>query len=274
MSRSAARTAAPAMVGALIAYGNGPLAIASTAALYGVGVVVVLGFRESVPGRVDATHIGVEIVEGLRHTWVNPVVRRVGVFTAVAFFGWGSLYGAVPVFIQHTLHGGPMLTGVTFAVFGLVGVATGLLSGRIATEGREGTVLFICAALAGVALLLIGLGQGMAAMFAGIVGLGIVETPVDQAAHGARQRYCSPAMLGRVTAVGTAVDIAACGLGIFVSAALAGMNPPATLAAFGVWVVCASMLGPWACTTTARRRALTMALNGRLAHPEPAARDR
>ena len=254
-TRSAARTVAPAITGALIAYASAPIAVASTAALYLISATVVVGYRDAtIQPLGEAAHVGREIVEGLRYSWVNPVVRRVGIFTAVAFFGWGAVFGAVPVFIQSTLHGGAMLTGIVFAVFGIVGVATGPLSGRLNTGGREGRMLFVCAMIAGLSLLALGIAASVTVMFLAIVALGLVETPVDQTAYSVRQRYCAPEMENRVRAVGMAIDYFACGIGIFASAALAGRNAPATLIAFGCWVLGASLLGPWACSAAARNR--------------------
>src|ERR1039458_7924985 len=118
-----------------------------------------------------APHIGREIVEGLRASWHEPILRTLLLRTATAaiFLGFGSsLY---ILFAVRELRINAVLLGAVISVGGFSGLFGALTAERLVRRLGFGQTLIGAALLAGVAGLLPPLAHGPVAVCAGILAV-------------------------------------------------------------------------------------------------------
>jgi predicted MFS family arabinose efflux permease len=131
----------------------------------------------------------------------------------------------VPLIVLQHLGGSEAMVGLVFALSGIAGVISVVLSGRIDSRRREWKLLVLpMIPMAPVTLLLLvaagatEAAVGFLALGACLVILGLLNGPMDIGLFTMRQRRTDPALLGRAFAVSMAFNF----LGYPVGAAIAG----------------------------------------------------
>jgi MFS family permease len=174
LSESVAGVVGPGLTGVLIAAITAPIAILFDALSFVCSAVSVWLIREPEPRPEPsaAPHIGREIVEGLRASWREPILRTLllRAATAAIFLGFGSsLY---ILFALRELRIGAALLGAVIAVGGCSGVFGALAAERLVWRFGFGWTLIGAALLPGIAALLPPLVHGPVAWCAAILAVG------------------------------------------------------------------------------------------------------
>lgn len=173
LSESIAGVVGPGLTGALVAAITAPMAILFDAISFVWSAISVALIRkpEPRPEPGAAPHIGREIVEGLRASWREPILRTLLLrnATAAIFIGFGSsLY---ILFAVRELHIGAALLGVVIAVGGWSGLFGALAAERLARRIGIAWSLIGAAVLTGFANLLPPLAHGPVAWCAAILAV-------------------------------------------------------------------------------------------------------
>jgi MFS family permease len=177
LSESIAGVVGPGLTGVLVAAITAPMAILFDAISFVCSALSVWLIRKPEP-RPEAPaeygaapHIGREIMEGLRASWHEPILRTLLLRRATAsiFLGFGgSLY---ILFAVRELRLGAVLLGAVIAVGGCSGVFGALTAKRLVRRLGFGRTLIGAALLAGVAALLPPLAHGPVALSAAILAV-------------------------------------------------------------------------------------------------------
>jgi MFS family permease len=173
LSESIAGVVGPGLTGTLIAAITAPMAILFDALSFVCSAISVWLIRkpERRPIPDAAPHIGREIMEGLRASWREPILRTLLLRTATAaiFLGFGgSLY---ILFAVRELRIGAVLLGAVIAVGGCSGVFGALTAEWLVRRLGFGWTLIGAALLSGIASLLPPLAHGPVALCAAILAV-------------------------------------------------------------------------------------------------------
>ena len=172
-SESIAGVVGPGLTGVLIAALTAPIAILFDAASFVCSALSVWLIRtpEPRPKSSAAPHIGREIVEGLRASWREPILRTLLLRSATAaiFVGFGgSLY---ILFAVRDLRLDAVLLGAVISVGGFSGVFGALAAERLVRRFGFGRTLIGAALLPAVAALLPPLAHGPVAWCAAMLAV-------------------------------------------------------------------------------------------------------
>ena len=173
LSESIAGVVGPGVTGVLIQTLTAPIAILFDAASFVCSALSVWLIRtpEPRPKPSAAPHIGREIVEGLRASWHEPILRTLLLRSATAaiFLGFGgSLY---ILFAVRELRIDAVLLGAVIAVGGCSGVFGALAAERLVRRFGFGRTLIGAALMTGIAALLPPLAHGPAPVCAAILAV-------------------------------------------------------------------------------------------------------
>jgi predicted MFS family arabinose efflux permease len=173
LSESIAGVVGPGLTGVLIQALTAPIAILFDAASFVCSALSVWLIRtpEPRPKPSGTPHIGREIVEGLRASWRQPILRTLLLRSATAaiFLGFGgSLY---ILFAVRELRIDAVLLGAVIAVGGCSGVFGALAAERLVRRFGFGRTLIGAALMTGIAGLLPPLAHGPAPACAAILAV-------------------------------------------------------------------------------------------------------
>ncbi|HLY17252.1 MAG TPA: MFS transporter [Bryobacteraceae bacterium] len=173
LSESLAGVVGPGLTGALIAAITAPMAILFDAISFVCSALSVWLIRkpERRPEAHPAPHIGREIVEGLRASWNQSILRTLllRAATAAVFLGFGSsLY---ILFAVRELKIGAALLGAVIAVGGFSSVFGALAAKRLVARFGLGPTLIFAALLPAAASLLPPLARGPVALCAAMLAV-------------------------------------------------------------------------------------------------------
>ena len=239
-----AAIAGPAVAGVLIGVVGAGGALVATAALYLVGLVLLLGMAEPLLERMAMTSLVGDAWAGLRYVVAQRELRGLAVATAVSNVAFGILSVAMPVLMLGRLHSSDAGVGAMYAVLGVAGLVAGAIAGRMDSERREvWFILFGCVVSAlSMATLLIAasVGGGVLVVGLGMALFGIGNGPYDIGLFSLRQRVTAPAWMGRAFAVSMSLNF----IGIPVGSALSGpIVDRSVAAAFAIAVLAAVAAG-------------------------------
>jgi predicted MFS family arabinose efflux permease len=173
LSESVAGVVGPGIAGSLVAAITAPMAILFDAVSFVCSAISVWLIRKPEPRPEPSTapHIGREIMEGLRASWHEPILRTLLLRSATAalFIGFGgSLY---ILFAVRELGLGAALLGVVIAVGGVSGLFGALIAERLVRRFGIGPTLIGAALLPAVAALLPPLAHGPVWLCAAILAM-------------------------------------------------------------------------------------------------------
>jgi predicted MFS family arabinose efflux permease len=173
LSSSIAGIIGPGLTGVLVQAITAPIAILFDALSF-VGSALSLSWirkPEARPQRASAPHIGREILEGLRASWQEPVLRAILLRRASAFLFVGftsSLYFLLAI---RELKLTAILLSIVIAVGGVSDTFGALFAERLVRRFGVGHTLIGTAAIIGVANLLLPLARGPVWVCAGILAV-------------------------------------------------------------------------------------------------------
>jgi MFS family permease len=202
-----------AIAAGLVAWRGGEAALLVTALVFLGGAGILVGLREPTVKTESAGHLIQDAVNGLLYVLRNPTLRGLAVSISLANLGGGALVVALPVLVLDRLHAGPAVVGQVYAMFGVAGLVSAILVGRLNSTGRERAMLAASMAINAVAFVIMAFAGSLAivvisALLAGsVLGLG------DVALFSLRQRRTAEAWFGRAFAVSMSLNYAGSPIG-------------------------------------------------------------
>jgi MFS family permease len=208
----------PAIAGVMVARLGPEEAFLVAASVFAVAAVSLLGVQEPVARADSAGSLMGDAWAGLVYVIRHPSLRGLAITLFLCNLGFGVIPVGVPVLVLRHLHGSAATVGQVFAVFGLAGLVTSLLIGRINTEGRERLLIAGCIAVQVVTLALLAFANTLAMVFVLAAVNGGAESVVNVGLFALRQRRTDPAWFGRAFAVSMSLNFA----GVPIGSALSG----------------------------------------------------
>lgn len=208
----------PPIAAGLVAWRGGETALLVTAVVFLGAAAILVGLREPTVKTQSAGHLIQDALDGLLYVVRNPTLRGLAAALSIGNLGGGALVVALPVLVLDRLHAGPAVVGQVYAVFGVAGLVSAILVGRLNSAGRERLMLAASMAINGIAFVILAVAGSLAivviaALIAGsVLGLG------DVALFSLRQRRTDQAWFGRAFAVSMSLNYAGSPIG----SALAG----------------------------------------------------
>jgi MFS family permease len=235
----------PALAGLVAGSHRAPVAVGVAAGLFAAGAVIVAGASEP-EGSGRGGRLLAEAREGIRYVVHDPALRGLGMTLSVYNLSYGAVTVALPVIVLRDLRGGSSAVGLLFSVMGLCGIASAVLTGRVASEGRERAFLVLGIAASVPGLALIAAAPSVVVAGIGLAIVGVANGPIDIGLFGLRQRRTDPSRLGTAFAVSMAFNFA----GVPAGSALAGVVAAhsARLAIGSAIAVCVAAI--WLAATT------------------------
>jgi MFS family permease len=221
---------------------GGPWALIVLGASYAVASAIVVGVPDPETETATSGSLLRDAWEGLLYAWRNPTIRGIGFSLTTINIAGGIGAIVIPLIILNRLGLGQAAVGGILAVQGIVGVVSGLISGRMNTLGRERALIALpmLGSAVGVALLLP--SAGILPVVLSMAVFGLVNGPMDVAIFTVRQRRTDPAWMGRAFAVSMSFNFAGFPIGSLVGGIIAAQSIElavvvavvATLAAFAL----------------------------------------
>ncbi|MFI5261154.1 MAG: MFS transporter, partial [Candidatus Limnocylindrales bacterium] len=131
----------PPLAAGMVGVIGGSITLIVVGLAFGVAALILSGSPDP---RTDTTTTGDlwrDAWAGARYTWHNATLRGLGISIATLNLAGGMTAIVVPLIVLDSLHGGPLLVGLLFAVSGVFGCVTALAAGRLDTRGREWPLL-------------------------------------------------------------------------------------------------------------------------------------
>jgi MFS family permease len=210
---AATTIAGPPIAAGLVAWRGGEAALLVTAVVFLGGAAILFGLREPTVQTESAGHLIRDAVDGLLYVLRNPSLRGLAASISLANLGGGALVVALPVLVLDRLHAGPAVVGQVYAMFGVAGLVSAIVVGRLNSTGRERLMLAASQAINAVAFVIMAFAGSLAivvisALLAGsVLGLG------DVALFSLRQRRTDQAWFGRAFAVSMSLNYAGSPIG-------------------------------------------------------------
>jgi MFS family permease len=210
----------PAVAGIAVARFGPEGAFLVAATVVGIAALSLVGVREPVDRAKSAGSLIGDAWAGLLYVVRHRSLRGLAITLFICNLGFGVLPVGIPVLVLRHLHGSAATVGQVFAVFGLAGLVTGLLIGRINTEGRERLLIAGCIAIQTVTLALLAFANSLPIVFVLGAIAGGAESIVNVGLFALRQRRTDPAWFGRAFAVSMSFNFAGVPIGSAISGPL------------------------------------------------------
>ena len=210
----------PAIAGIAVARFGPEGAFLVAAIVVGIAALSLVGVREPVDRAKSAGSLLGDAYAGLLYVVRHPSLRGLAITLFICNLGFGVLPVGIPVLVLRHLHGTAAAVGQVFAVFGLAGLVTGLLIGRVNTEGRERLLIAGCIAIQTVTLALFAFANSLPIVFVLGAIAGGAESIVNVGLFALRQRRTDPAWFGRAFAVSMSFNFAGVPIGSAISGPL------------------------------------------------------
>jgi MFS family permease len=203
--RSVAGTGGPLVSGPLVSLLTAPAAIVVVALSFAVSAVSIarIKFHEEAPEPSEKSHVGAEIVQGVKFILQDVVLRNIAIASAWCNLSAGAFQAMLMVFLIRENGHSSAVAGVVLAGSGVGGVLGAMLVGRLSAKFGVGPTAMAAMAFAGPGMVIIaasGPGWGAAAAFFGqVVNVAaIVAFNVNTVSY--RQAVTPDDMQGRVNA--------------------------------------------------------------------------
>lgn len=222
LARSAAFAAGPALGGALVAWAGAPAAFVLAAILSGSAIAMLSRIAEPVRPASSPRHPWVELREGARLVWHEPLLRPILLTAVVWNIAWFVLQAAYVPYAVRTLGLSASGVGITLAAYGIGMVLGALLAPAVLRRIRFGPAVLVGPAISvlasAVMVATLLLPSGWLAGFAFFLfGVGPILWTITSTTL--RQTMTPAPMLGRVSAIFLTVNAGARPIG----AALGGV---------------------------------------------------
>ena len=238
----------PVLAGLLVAFAGAAPALTVIASTYGAAAMSIAFVRRVQEPFASRDTLFSQTIDGIRAVICQSALRGLAVSYALYQITWGMLVIAVPVAATRMFpaNTGESVTGLLWAVAGIMGGAGAVVAGRLRTAGRERQVMAGGMLATALAVWPVAATSGLTGLALGLTIAGLAGGPIDVGLLTMRQRLTDPAALGRVLAVSISLNIS----GFPIGSALAGMlityslpvafivaGLASILAAITVWII-------------------------------------
>ena len=196
----------PAIAGLVVARFGPEAGLLAIAAVAAVAALSLVGVAEPVARVAAATSLVGDAWAAVRYVVQHRSLRGLAITLFVANLGFGVLPVGIPVLVLRQLHGSAATVGQVFAVFGIAGLVSGLLVGRLNTEGKERRFIAGSIAIQVPALALLAVANTLPMVFAIALVAGAAGSIVNIGIFALRQRRTDPAWFGRAFAVSLSMN--------------------------------------------------------------------
>jgi MFS family permease len=219
----------PAIAGVAVARLGPEAALLVQAGIVGAAGVSLVGLREPVERVQPSTSLIRDASAALAYVVRHRSLRGLAISLFLSNLGFGVITVAIPVLVLNHLDGNATTVGQVFAVFGLAGLAAGLLVGRLNTDGKER--LMIAASMAVFVPVLAGLAFAgtVPQVFALAAAGGAAGSIINVGIFSLRQRRTHPAWFGRAFAVSLSLNFAGQPIGSALSGPVIEQSLPLAL---------------------------------------------
>lgn len=210
----------PALAGVVVGqFGpeTGLLLIGVTAAL---AAATLLGVGEPVERVAPNQSLARDALDGLRYVLRHRTLRGLAASLFLLNMGFGPVLVGIPVLVLRDLHAGPATVGQLFAVFGLAGLVSGLIVGRINTRERERALIQLALFVQVPVMIGLAFVRSLLAVFALLAIAGAAESAGNVGIFALRQRRTAPAWFGRAFAISMSLNLSGAPVGAAVSGPL------------------------------------------------------
>lgn len=214
------------LAGAIVAFTSAQFAIAATAAVYVAGAVTLAGVSDVARLGPPSGRLLAEARDGLTYVLRNITLRGLAVGMSIQAMGHGILLVALPVLVLDRGYGGPSVVGALWAVMGIVGIAAGLVAGRLGSAGRERPMLVGAILFNGIGFVALANAGSFASVAAAVVIIGAGSAVADVAMFSLRQRATDVAWFGRAFAVSMHLNYSGVPVGSALSGPLLAVSIP------------------------------------------------
>src|SRR5262249_20621271 len=172
------------------------------------------------PTQMPATdNLILESWQGLIYTWRNATLRGLGFSISVANLINGTLTIVVPLLVLDRFHLPKTAVGLAFGIQGLTAMVSAVVFGRMDSRDREKAMLAVPMIVTGVVTATLLFRSSPVVLAFAMLGIGLLNGPLDVALFTLRQRRTDPAWTGRAFAVSMSFNY----LGVPAGSALAGL---------------------------------------------------
>ena len=196
----------PAVAGLVVARFGPEAGLLAIAAVAAVAALSLGGVAEPVARVAAATSLVGDAWAAVRYVVQHRSLRGLAITLFVANLGFGVLPVGIPLLVLRQLHGSAATVGQVFAVFGIAGLVSGLLVGRLNTEGKERRFIAGSIAVQVPALALLAVANTLPMVFAIALVAGAAGSVVNIGIFALRQRRTDPAWFGRAFAVSLSMN--------------------------------------------------------------------
>ena len=214
----------PALAGGLAGAVSPSAALLGAAAVFVAAAVVLVGIPDPGPARAGGGRLLGDALAGLVYVARNPSLRALGLGISISNLGFGVAVVALPVLVIDHLRSGPATVGLLWACSGLAGAVSGIVVGRLGSEGRERSLLLIGMTACGTCGLILALAPDVPVAAVAMLAFGIGEGPLNVALFSLRQRRTDPAWLGRAFSVSVSLNFSGVPLGSILAGPLIGLS--------------------------------------------------
>ena len=210
----------PAIAGVVVARFGPEAGLLATASVAAIASVSLIGVREPIARTDSGGSLIGDAWAALLYVVRHRSLRGLAIALFICNLGFGVIPVGIPVLVLRELHGSAANVGQVFALFGLAGLAAGLLIGRINTEGRERFLIAASMAIQVPTLALLAVATSLPVVFAIAVVEGVAGSIINVGIFALRQRRTDPAWFGRAFAVSMSLNFAGAPIGSALSGPL------------------------------------------------------
>lgn len=214
------------LAGAIVAFTSAQSAIGVTAAIFVAGAITLAGVSDVARTGGPTGRLLAEARDGLTYVLRHLTLRGLAVGMSINAMGSGILLVALPVLVFERGYGGPSVVGALWAAMGIVGIASGLLAGRLGSIGRERPMLVLGILCNGLGFVALANAGSLEAVAGAVVLVGAGSAVADVAMFSLRQRVTDPAWFSRAFAVSMHLNYSGVPIGSAVSGPLLAVSVP------------------------------------------------
>ncbi len=229
----------PALAGTVAGTIDPSAALIAAVGFFSAAAVVVSGISETGSIRGSDRALMADAAAGIVYVARNRTFRGPALGLSASNLGYGLAIVAVPVLVIHRLNGGAGEVGALWACVGVAGAASGLVVGRLGTEGRERQLVIFGMLLIGVVGAFLALAGSLAVAAVALVVFGLANGPIDIGMFSMRQRRTDRAWPGRAFTISAALNFS----GVPIGSLLAGPLVPYSLTAAFVAMAGVQLVG-------------------------------
>jgi MFS family permease len=198
----------PAIAGLVVARFSPEAGLALTALVAAAAAVMLFGVTEPIERVLRPNSLVNDAWGALVYVFQHPSLRGLAITLSLINLGASVMVVGIPVLVLRQLHGTAATVGQAFALFGVAGLLTGLIIGRVNSEKRERVMIASATVIQAVVLAVLAFTSNIATLFAAALVMGGASSASNVGVFALRQRRTEAAWFGRAFAVSMSLNLA------------------------------------------------------------------